>query len=105
MPRSTEDLERMTNEELVPLQASLKAGRELAGNDQNRPNKPAQGKIAPDYDILAQISARFLLPSTGENHYGQKPATPGFIRSFVYVLKSNASPLDNQPNPREVKND
>ena len=26
----------------------LKAEREVAGNDQNRPNKPAQGEIRPN---------------------------------------------------------
>ena len=26
----------------------LKAEREVAGNDQNRPNKPAQGEIVPE---------------------------------------------------------
>jgi hypothetical protein len=46
--RWAEGLERMTNDELVVLAASLKAQRELAGNYQNCPNKPAQDEIAPE---------------------------------------------------------
>ena len=46
--RWAEGLERMTNDELVALAASLKAQRELAGNYQNCPNKPAQDERAPE---------------------------------------------------------
>jgi hypothetical protein len=46
--RCAEGLERMTNDELVALAASLKAQRELAGNYQNCPNKPAQDEITPE---------------------------------------------------------
>ncbi len=38
----------MSNAELIALEAALKAERELAGNDRNCPNKPAQGEIAPN---------------------------------------------------------
>jgi hypothetical protein len=45
--RPAEGLERMTNDELMALAASLKAQRELARYDQNCPNKPAQDELAP----------------------------------------------------------
>jgi hypothetical protein len=53
----------------------LKAQRELAGNDQNCPNKPTQDKIAPEKGTLTQNSARFLLPPAGA--YTENPEAVG----------------------------
>jgi hypothetical protein len=80
---------------IIALDASLQAGRELAGNDRNCPIKPAHGKRAPEECIPMQNSARFLLPPAGPAVDSQKPARSSIIRVFGYLFSSRTRPLDD----------